>query len=507
MATIVSFPVMCLVSLLGLIYAWCLKTIAEPDIWWHLRNARYLMQYHSLPRVDMYSYTAAGSPWLDHEWLSEVPFYLGFKAMGLPGIVLVYFAAIGLIFTLVYYRTCRSGADCKHATLVTCAATFLASVSIGPRTLLFGWLCMAALMLILDQFQRSGKGLWLLPPLFALWINLHGSWIFGMAVLGVTIASGLIEAKWGLVVAHRWSPLRMKKLFITIAFSVAALFVNPFGYRLVAYPFDFLFRQPSNMKYIQEWHSVDFNTATGKIALLMICAVLSAALFSRHRWRLDEVIVAALALWTGLSHGRMLFFAALVLPPILATRVRLFPPYDRELDKPWLNAVVITGVVASMVFFFPSQPQLQLLIDKQYPTAALEFMQRESLQGRIFNTYHWGGYIEWKAPGFKTFYDGRADIFVHNGTFDEGFRVAGMKEPFEILNKYGIEYVLFEAATPLSYLLDHSSEWRAIYADSVARVYQRIPATNAAAMCDWCLKAQQRSSQGGTPTRADNISQ
>jgi len=507
-ATIFSFPVMCLFSLFGLIYAMCLKTIAEPDIWWHLRNGRYLEQYHSLPRVDMYSYGAAGSQWLDHEWLSEIPFYLGFKAMGLPGIVLVYFVVITLIFSAVYYRTCRSGSDCKDTTLVTCAATFLASVSIGPRTLLFGWLCMAALLLLLDEFQRSVKGLWLVPPLFALWINLHGSWLLGMVVLAVTIASGLVEGKWGLVTARRWSPLQLKKLLITLACSMGALFVNPFGYRLVVYPFDFLFRQPSNMKKIQEWQSVDFNTPTGRIAMLMICVLLAAALFSRRRWRLDEVIVAAFAVWNGLSHGRLLFFSALILPPILASRVRLFPPYDKQLDKPWLNAFVMAGIVGAMIFFFPSQSQLQNLIDEKYPTNALEFMQRQHLQGKLFNAYHWGGYIEWKAPDFKPFYDGRADIFVHNGTFDEGFLVAGMKEPFEILNKYGIEYVLFETGTPLSYLLDHSAEWKVIYADSLAKLYQRVPSASATGIGSSPLEAQQRAAPYGTArTTAGPISQ
>ena len=109
-------------------------------------------------------------------------------------------------------------------------------MSIGPRVLLFGWLCMVGLLLVLDHFQRTGKGLWLLPPLFALWINLHGSWIFGMVVLGLTIAAGLVQGEWGLVVARRWSPQELKKLLLALAASMAALFVNPFGYKLVLLP-------------------------------------------------------------------------------------------------------------------------------------------------------------------------------------------------------------------------------------------------------------------------------
>ena len=148
----------------------------------------------SIPSVDTYSFTAAGSPRLDFEWLSEVPFYLGFKAAGLQGILTVYFAVLVLIYVGVYYRSCRAGADCKDATLTTLLAIFLGVVSIGPRTLLFGWLCMVGLLIVLDRFQRTGKGLWLLPPLFALWINLHGSWVFGVVVLTLTIASEIGRA-------------------------------------------------------------------------------------------------------------------------------------------------------------------------------------------------------------------------------------------------------------------------------------------------------------------------
>jgi hypothetical protein len=93
-----------------------------------------------------------------------------------------------------------------------------------------------------------------------------------------------------------------------LAASWLRLFVNPFGYKLVLYPFDFLFRQPSNMKHIAEWHSVDFSTGDGKLALFMILALLAAALFSRRRWRLDEVLLTAFALWAGCRTARLLFF-------------------------------------------------------------------------------------------------------------------------------------------------------------------------------------------------------
>jgi len=477
--SVFSFPVMCMFLLAAVIFGFSVKQIAEPDIWWHLRNAAYLFQHHSFPSVDTYSFTAAGSPWMNFEWLSEVPFFLAFKAMGLQGLLLVYFSLLVLIYIGVYHRSCRAGADCKDATLATLLAIFLGVVSIGPRTLLFGWLCMVGLLLVLDRFQRTGKCLWLLPPLFALWINLHGSWIFGVVVLVLTIASGLVEGEWGLVVARRWTPGELKKLLLALAASLAALFVNPFGYKLLLFPFDVTFRLRGAVQYVQEWQSVDFSTGDGKLALIVILALLAAALLSRRRWKLDEVLLTAFALWAALSHARFLFLAGLVLVPILAPRLKLFPPYQRELDKPWLNAGIMAAVVGSLIFFFPSAARLQQKVDEQYPTAALQFMQRQHLKGRIFNQYVWGGYMEWNTPELKPFIDGRAFIFVYNGVLDDHRKATTIEEPFQILDKYQIDEALLKPEWPLTYLLEHSPAWHMIYSDKVAVLLERTAASAA----------------------------
>ena len=480
-ATIFSFPVMCMFLLGAVIFGFCVKQIADPDIWWHLRNAAYLFQYHTFPSMDVFSFTAAGSPWMNFEWLSEVPYFLAFKAFGLRGVLMVYFVVLMLIYTGVYYRSIRAGADCKNATIVALLAIFLGVVSIGPRTLLFGWLCMVGLLLVLDHFQRTGKGLWLLPPLFTLWINLHGSWLFGLAVLGLTIGSGFVEGEWGLIVARRWSSGELKKLVVVSVVSVAALFVNPFGYKLVLYPFDFLFRQQAVREHIEEWRPVDFSSNDGKLALFMILALLAAALWSRRRWRLDEALLTGFALWAALSHVRFLFFLGLMMVTVLAPRLKLFPPYERELDKPWLNAGIMAAFVGALIFFFPSAAQLQQKVDQEYPRAALEFMQAQHINGRIFNYYGWGGYMEWNVPALKTFIDGRADIFVYKGILDEHLGAMRIKQSFETMDKYKIDYVLLPPDQPLSYLLEHSTAWHSIYNDKIAVLFGRTPASRASA--------------------------
>ena len=152
------------------------------------------------------------------------------------------------------------------------------------------------------------------------------------------------------------------------------------------------------------------------------------------------------------------------------------PPYQREEDKPWLNAIIMAGVVGWMIFSFPSNAKLQQQVDEQYPTAALEFMQRQHVNGRIFNTDAWGGYMEWAAPELKPFTDSRTDIFVYNGTFDDYVKTMMIQSPLEVLDKYKFDYVLIEPGHPLEYLLEHSPAWRPKYSDNVAVLFERANA-------------------------------
>jgi len=472
---IFSFPVMCMVLFVAVIFGYAPRgiTIGESDIWWHLLNARALLQYHSLSRVDTHTFTVNGMPWMSFEWLSEIPFFLAFKHAGLQGMVALYATVMLLIIAGVYYRSWRAGADCKDAAVATLGAICIGCVSLCPRPLLFGWLCLTALLLVLDEFRRTSRLLWLLPPLFLVWINLHGSWIYGMMVLFLTIGAGLFQGEWGQVTATRWSSSQLRQLFLVAAASIAALFVNPFGYKLVMYPFDFVLHQQAVMRGSQYWLPVDFSTWNGKLALALIFAIVAAALFSARRWRLDEVLLVALALWSGLSHMRFLDFAAITIVPILAPRLKLFPPYEAEIDKPWLNAAIIVAVMACIILIFPTEQTLQAQLDREYPKAALEFMQRRGLTGRVFNSVEFGGYMEWNAPELRPFLDGRGDIFVYSGVLDDYTKAVNLQNPGQILNKYGIEYVLLERNWPLAYLLASSSEWHIIYHDNVATLFAR----------------------------------
>jgi len=134
-----SFLTMLTFLLVTLQFVMSEGTVADPDIWWHLRNAEYLFQNHQLPRFDLYSFTVAGAPWINHEWLAEVPYYLAWRAWGLAGVNVTTLVVIEFIFLGLLYLCYQESGHFKASIAACCFCTFLAKVSYGPRTILFGY--------------------------------------------------------------------------------------------------------------------------------------------------------------------------------------------------------------------------------------------------------------------------------------------------------------------------------------------------------------------------------
>jgi hypothetical protein len=459
----------------------------DPDIWWHMRNARYLFERHQLPRADMYSFTVAGRPWINHEWLSEIPYYLAYRAFGLVGLKSLSFFILSAIFLLLLYLCFQESRNFKAS--VTCCyyATFLATVSFGPRTILFGYVYLLLLLIVLERFRIRGNApLWGLPLLFCLWVNTHGSWSLGLIVFFLIAISGLVEGSWGRVDAVRWTPLQFRKLLVTGLASVAALFVNPYGWRLVYYPFDLAFKQKLNIAHVLEWVSVDFHELRGKMVLVLLMGLLLGALLRNRRWHLGELLILLFALYSGLTYIRFLVLLGLVAAPVLAKTLDFFPLYRPHDDTPRINTAVILLVLGLMVYFWPREAKIRRSIEDTYPAGVLSYWQEHPPQGNVLNFYLWGGYLGWHDPSVKVFVDSRVDIFEYAGVLQDYLDLMGADNsehrPDRIIDKYNIRYVLFppsDSKNPLHtggelvYVLEHDPRWKTLYKDKVCILLEK----------------------------------
>lgn len=471
---VAGFPAVLAAALATTVIIFANRSIADPDIWWHLRNADELVRTGHFVRADAYSYSVHGASWINHEWLGELPYYLGWRCFGLRGLYLVMALALVAIFLLLYRVAYVRAHDYKAAALACGLAIPLATVSFGPRTLLFGWIFLLLELLILETCDSRLRRLWLLPPLFVLWVNTHGSWLIGFALLIAFTAAGCCNVHAGRIQSARHSLTQLKQMAGVIACSAAALFMNPYGWHLVFYPFDLAFRQKLNVSHVEEWQSPDFHALRGKLLLAMLLGFLVLALIRRSRFRLHEVLFVLVAFYSALTYTRFLFLAAIILTPVLAAELSLRGfGGQTTADKPGLNLLLIGAMVAIMWWQAPSNAQLSTGIVEEYPVAALSHLNSTPAGTRILNDYDWGGYLIWNARQVPVFVDSRVDIFEYSGIFADYLDIMGLKNSLELLRKHDIHYVLFARQKPLTYLLRNSTGWKVIYEDNVAVLFER----------------------------------
>jgi hypothetical protein len=457
----------------------CRSRIADPDIWWHLRNAEFLVTRHKFPLVDTYSFTVAGTPYLSHEWLSELLFYCGYRAWGFRGVFVVYAAALSLLMLGVWYLCADRNKDPLVATAATLGGGVLAMVGFGPRMHVIGWLCFLGVFAILQGYRQHRRPafLWVIPPLFWLWINCHATWILGLFFFLLITLAGLIRHDIGPLVAAPWSPTELQTLQRTLALSVAALFVNPFGYRLLYYPIDAILHQPLNITWVEEWASVNFNDQRGGLVIAALGIIFLAALMQHRRWRIDDVLLTAFVTYCGLHHIRLLMLTGIVLPVILVNQAGTISSYDPAQERRKLNAFLLVIALLLMVAGFPRATYLQQQIDQQFPSGAVAYLRTQAETGHMFNAVEWGGYFEWTIPEVKCFIDPRMDIFEHKGVLQDYFSIATLHQSDEVLDRYRISYVVFPKRAPLTYALSKDAQWRKVYADNMTVIFRRATAT------------------------------
>jgi hypothetical protein len=340
--------------------------------------------------------------------------------------------------------------------------------------LLFGWIYMLIMLMALDEFRKgTNKAIWILPPLFLVWVNSHGSWMIGLVVFFTVAAAGFFEFEFGNIEAHRWSRDQMRLLGIVGLLCILVLFINPYGYKLVFYPFDMAFHQKLNIEHVEEWASVDFHNPRGKVVFIALAAVVACFATSKKKLALADLLLLLLALYSGLTYVRFLFLLAILVSPFLTARIRLFPPYDAKIDKPWLNLVFMLVVVGIIGWRFPSEAKLNADMEKQFPTKSITYLREHNIRDRVLTHYLWGGYLERFLPQLPVFVDSRVDIFEYNGTLKDYLDLIGLKEPLAILDKRQIQYIYFKPDDHLVYLLRHTGGWDVLYEDQNSILLKR----------------------------------
>jgi len=477
----VSFPAMLGMLLVGRIFYEARGFGIDPDMWWHIKVGQDILRTGHWPNVDIYSWTAAGTPWVAYEWLGELPLALVQRIGGrFGGVVALDFFLIALssiIMLAVYWlATVRSG-NSKAAFI---SALFLASLAFGNFSLrpqMFGFLFLVLTLLVLEKFRQGvAWPLWTLPLIFLLWVNTHGSFIIGIGVISTYLLAGLFSFEKGSVKAIAWTRSQRIKLETVLLLCIAVLPITPYGTQLAVYPFDMAFSQPINIANISEWKPMPFDILGGKMFLGYIVIFFLLQMFFRFTWRLEELCLALGGTVMACIHVRfVLLFVPFFAPVLAASLARWVPAYKRHKDQFIANAVIMAAVVIAMFHYFPSRADLDKKVAKTYPVAALRYLQQHPVQGNFLNDYGFGGYLVFS--GQKTFIDGRGDLFERAGVLGDFVHMANLKPgAFGVLRNYDVQTCLLQRDSQFGIALAETPEWRRIYSDETSVILSRQPA-------------------------------
>ena len=453
-------------------------SMRDPDIWWHLRDVSVQLQQHTFLTRDLFSFTALNDRWINHEWLAEILFFFAWKAGGETGVYLLSLVTIEAIFLGVFYLSFRSAQRLMPSAIATIIGITIATVSFGPRTLLFGWLLLVIEMVLINLYTSRPRMIYWLPIIFMLWINMHGSWMMGLALYLVFLLSGLPSLQISEFEYHLWSPSQLRSLCVVFVLCCMAIFINPYGWNLVLYPLDLALNQKLNVANVEEWLPLNFQTVRGFILLGVLATLFITQMVTKRTWRLDHFIFSSIGIYTAVMHTRFLFLAAILTMPVLAQSLAAAmrqPTHHRgRRSRPVLNALLIVSALLIVIVRLGRPVKEPDGANTLYPEKALSYLEQHPLHGNLFNEFLWGGYLEYHLGTLPVFIDSRVDIFERRGVLRDYLGIIHLDQSLTLLAKYNIRLVLFEKNTPLVYLLLNTGQWQSRYDDGQVILLERI---------------------------------
>lgn len=371
----------------------------NPDLFWHLSSARWIIEHAAFPREDFLSFTKAGEPWTDFEWLSQLILYGAHRGGGLAALWLLknILLLASLILTLRTLDLYGARGPIRAAAMAVWGALNMAHSDIRPD--LFSKAIFSGLFLVLERDRlrgRSSPALWgALPAVFAVWANLHAAFPIGLALLGCYALSDALEGR------RRQAAARAGLIGIC-ALATAA---NPYGLGAHEVLLRHWAERDLVVRYIQEWGPTTFTKAGHLPFWPALAAVLGLLAFGGA-----PAGPAFAVLYLGYSaanHTRLgSYFAVPAIPLIALLAGRRLP------REPRAAFLALALALAGYQVWALGRVSLGGVFDGVFvPRGAAEFLDRERSafeRLRVYNPWEWGGYLGWRlAPWHKVFGDGR----------------------------------------------------------------------------------------------------
>jgi hypothetical protein len=455
----------------------------DSDTGWHIRNGGRIVSTGMLPRVDPFSFSKPGEPWVAWEWGADVLTSLTYSVSGLAGVALLY----GLCIAASVWMWARLNAAAGGSFVLTCLFFFpmlpVTNLHWLARPHIFSWLFLLATVWFCERMPRPPRwGHLVFAAVFtALWANIHGSFFFGPLIALIYGAGAYLKP----LIWKNAGPTRARGYVLLALAAFTGTLANPSGWRLHQHVFSYLF-DTRLLASISEFQSFDFH-AEGAIPVILTLALsftgAIAALAARKPERfLLSVLLAAVAL----RSVRALPIAALLLLPLangsistaLFHAAGLTPGLRRALDNILAYGFRLQAI-QTRFHGFAMVPLAAILIyasiqasagfpRNEFPVEAASQVASLPAGARIFAPDTYGGYLIYRFDGGrKVFFDGRSDFY--GVAFVESYRRLRDLQPSwrTEFNRWKFTYALMPTDSRLIPALEENG-WREIYRDPTA---------------------------------------
>ena len=474
--------------------------LADAGTGWHVRSGEWILAHGRVPHSDVFSFTKPGAPWFAWEWLCDVAFGWLHLHWGMAAVVLASVLALSLTSALLYRLVERACENVLVAFGVTALAMMASSIHWLARPHVFTLLLTAIFLHILER-ARAGRArlLLCLPPLMALWTNLHGGFLAGLILAATYAAAPLAKGLISCDDAGRRAEFRRAIPYLAaLAASAAATFMNPYFYRLHAHILQFL-NEPFHFLNISEFQSLSFQHPAARYFEVLLILAVCATVWSLRRGQWTYALLAASWIHPALTSSRNIpIFAIVAAAPIgkmvaeclaAASAARIAKWLRALADFVWSagsefrpletlprwHATAAAGFLAlAMASFAPdASAKFKAEFDPaRFPVKAVDHMGNRL--GRTFSNDQWGSYLIYRLypNGGRVFMDDRSDFY--GPAFDEAW-LAVLKGRYDwsaYLDRYAVDTVLLPPDAPLVSTLKESHLWRVVYDDGVVIVFR-----------------------------------
>jgi Tfp pilus assembly protein PilF len=418
-----------------------LTELRDWDTFHHLAYGREILRGGGFPGEDPFLYPLAGQPaGPPLSWLSSILIYLSWLAGGDGGPVVLAALLVSGVAVVVFLDG-RDGDRTLGGVLLALAPVALVlALSRGravARPEAFANILVAGTMLVLHRGRLlSPGGAALVAFGVVLWANLHASVLLGVVLVlvyvAVNTALGAVPGADGSMAEIPAAPPLAWPLAGVVAGVSAAGVLTPAGFAPFVGALGFAraavgleVGAPSGVGGGASEVGQLLKHAVGELSPMslamwlgpygwLVAATAGAGVLAGRRANIRELLTCAATAFLAARAQRFGPVAMIVMAPVAARHARAalerVPMKFRRAARVGAAGIAVAGIGASG-WIMADLPSLRfgLGVAKHVPARAADYLESMRFEGRLFNTFHFGGYLEWRL-GLKVYQDGRGRL-------------------------------------------------------------------------------------------------